>query len=281
LPGDHFAAFSFVDRITEHEPGQLAHGVFAVPATITAFSSCLVAEAVGQLAAWVAMAHVGFRARPVAALAFETRFMGDVTPGSALELAVAIDSCDNAAVAYSGHARVDGANVIELHDCLAPMLDVEQFDSPDALRERFALLCGAGAEPGRFQRVTTSELAVTTELPGQSIRATLLVPTEAPFFADHFPRRPVYPATLLLERQIELALRLAGGATDWHAGESIAPVRMTNVKMRAFIEPGERLELGADMAAPIGETATIALSARNDQRQVATAQVEIGRSQNQ
>lgn len=278
---DHFAAFSFVDRITEYEPGQMAHGVFAVPATITAFPSCLVAEAVGQLAAWMAMAHVGFRARPVAALALETRFVRDVMPGSALELAVALDSCDDAAVAYSGYARVDGALALELHDCLGPMLDVEQFESPAVLRDRFALLCGAGAEPGRFQGVTTPELMVTTELPGQSVRATLLVPTDAPFFADHFPRRPVYPATLLLERQIELALRLAGGATDWHAGESIAPVRMTNVKMRAFIAPGQRLELGADMAAPIGETAKIALSARTDERQVATAQVEIGRRQNQ
>jgi len=277
----HFAAFSFVDRITAYEPGFLAHGVFAVPATITAFPSCLIAEAVGQLAAWVAMAHVGFRARPVAALALETRFVRDVMPGSALELAVAIESCDDTAVAYSGHARLDGETVIELQDCLGPMLDIEQFDSVAALRDRFALLCGRGAEPGRFPGVTASELIVTDEVAGLSAHATLLVPSTAPFFADHFPRRPVYPATLLLERQLELALRLAGGATDWHAGESIAPVRMTNVKMRAFIEPGQRLELRAEMAAPVGETAQVALSARTDERQVATAQVEIGRRQNQ
>jgi len=277
----HFAAFSFVDHITEYEPGQRAHGVFAIPAAIAAFPPCLVAEAVGQLAAWVAMAHVGFRARPVAALALETRFVRDVMPGSALELAVTLDSCDDEAVAYSGRARVDGGTVVELHDCLGPMLDTEQFDSKAVLRDRFELLCGAGAEPGRFHGVTSPELMVTTELPGQSVRATLLVPADAPFFADHFPRRPVYPATLLLERQIELALRLAGGANDWHAGEAIAPVRMTNVKMRAFIEPGQCLELGADMAAPIGETAKIALLARTGERQVATAQVEIGRRQNQ
>ncbi len=278
---EHFAAFSFVDRITEHEPGKRAQGAFAVPATVTAFPSCLVAEAVGQLAAWMAMAHVGFRARPVAALALETRFVCDVMPGSTLELAVALDSCDDDAVAYSGRARVDGATVIELQDCLGPMLDIEQFDSKAVLRDRFALLCGAGAEPGRFQGVTTPELMVTTELPGQAVRATLVVPSEASFFADHFPRRPVYPATLLLERQIELAMRLAGGADDWHAGESIAPVRVTNVKMRAFIAPGQHLELFADMVAPVGETAKIALSARADGRQLATAQVEIGRRQNQ
>ena len=78
---DHFAAFSFVDRITEYEPGRRARGRYAVPADIAAFPSCLVAEAVGQLAAWVAMAHIGFRGRPVAALANETRFRADVAPG--------------------------------------------------------------------------------------------------------------------------------------------------------------------------------------------------------
>ena len=67
---DHFAAFSFVDRITGLEPGDArARHVRDSGATSTAFPSCLMAEAVGQLAAWVAMAHIGFRGRPVAALA--------------------------------------------------------------------------------------------------------------------------------------------------------------------------------------------------------------------
>jgi hypothetical protein len=82
---DHFAAFSFVDRITELEPGVRGHGSFAVPGSIAAFPACLVAEAVGQLAAWIAMARIDFRGRPVAALATETIFHGDVAPGSRLE----------------------------------------------------------------------------------------------------------------------------------------------------------------------------------------------------
>ena len=72
---DHFAAFSFVDRITEHRPGTHARGRFAIPATVDAFPPALVAEAVGQLAAWVAMEHIAYRGRPVAALAHETRFL--------------------------------------------------------------------------------------------------------------------------------------------------------------------------------------------------------------
>src|SRR4051794_27963245 len=138
LMSDHFAAFSFVDRITELTPGKSARGVFAVPADVAPFSSCLLAEAVGQLAAWVAMAHLSFRGRPVAALANETLLTGDVAPGSTLELAVTIDDCDDDAVAYSGFASVDRRRVITLNDCLGPMLPLEDFDSPDAMRERFA-----------------------------------------------------------------------------------------------------------------------------------------------
>src|SRR5260370_414825 len=106
---DHFAAFSFVDRITALEPGARARGTFAVPGDLTAFPACLVAEAVGQLAAWVAMAKVDFRGRPVAALAAETIFHVEVAPGSRLDLAVEVESCDDEAIAYGGVAHVDRA----------------------------------------------------------------------------------------------------------------------------------------------------------------------------
>src|SRR5256885_8079696 len=87
----HFAAYSFVDRITEFIDGSRAHGFFWVPQGIRVFPSCLVAEAVGQLAAWVAMSKVDFRGRPVAALATQTRFLGVALPGDVLELAVEIE----------------------------------------------------------------------------------------------------------------------------------------------------------------------------------------------
>ena len=119
---DHFAAFSFVDRITDLEAGMRARGTFAVPENLAAFPACLVAEAVGQLAAWVAMSKIDFRGRPVAALATETIFHGDVVPGSRLELSVEIEALDDEAVAYGGSARFDGATVIELRHCLGPML---------------------------------------------------------------------------------------------------------------------------------------------------------------
>jgi 3-hydroxymyristoyl/3-hydroxydecanoyl-(acyl carrier protein) dehydratase len=262
---DHFAAFSFVDRITAFEAGVRARAEFAVPSTVGAFASCLVAEAVGQLAAWVAMAKVSFRGRPVAALANETRFHGEVRPGDLIELGVEIESCDDDAVAYAGWARVNGALVIELQDCLGPMLPVEEFDSPTALAARFELLRGQGATPGRFQGVVAPRILAGDSVPGESVSATLQVPTSAPFFADHFPRRPVFPATLLLDAQIGLAMALtAPGAR---------PVRMTHVKMRSFIAPGDVLQIEARRGS--AEPPRILLSARTPEgKTVATARLE-------
>ena len=44
---DHFAAFSFVDRIRDFDPGVRGRGSFAIPAAVASFPACLVAEAVG------------------------------------------------------------------------------------------------------------------------------------------------------------------------------------------------------------------------------------------
>ncbi len=262
---DHFAAFSFVDRITAFEAGTRARAQFAVPAAIAAFPSCLVAEAVGQLAAWVAMAKLSFRGRPVAALANETRFHAEVKPGAMLELGVEIESCDDEAVAYAGWARVDGAQVIELQDCLGPMLPVEEFDSPAALAARFELLCGPGATRGRFHGVVVPRIMAGESVPGESVTATLHVPASAPFFADHFPRRPVFPATLLLDAQIGLAMPLAAPGAR--------PVRMTHVKMRSFISPGDVLHIEARRAP--AEPSRLLLSARTPEgKTVATARLE-------
>jgi 3-hydroxymyristoyl/3-hydroxydecanoyl-(acyl carrier protein) dehydratase len=271
---DHFAAYSFVDRIDAFEPGRAAHARFAVPPHLARFPACLVAEAVGQLAAWVSMERIDYRGRPVAALATETRFLADAHPGATLELSVKIDQCDDDAVAYGGEARSNGKRLIELVDCLGPMLPVADFDDPVALRARFALLRGKGAEPGRFRGVVSPKVSVTERVPGETLRARLDVPSAAPFFNDHFPRRPVFPATLLLDTQIELALDLARAA-PWAAGRAVMPHKVTHVKMRSFIAPGQALDLAIDMKPPVEGIAKATMQAASDGRTVAGARLEI------
>lgn len=271
---DHFAAYSFVDRIDGFAAGTHATGTFAIPGNLASFPSCFVAEAVGQLAAWVAMDRIDFRGRPVAALATETVFHSDARPGQTLTLEVDILECDDEAVAYNGRASVAGRPVVELIDCLGPMLPVADFDSPDALRERLALLRGAGAPPGRFHGVERIPASITQRVPGSLLCATLEVPRTAPFFGDHFPRRHVFPATLLLDLQLALALDLARSAAALR-GAAPRPTRVTHVKMRSFIEPGQKLDLGVELRSPADAAVRAMLTARTDDRLVASARLEI------
>jgi len=268
-----FSAFSFVDRITAFEAGQRAKGQFAVPAGLSSFPACLVAEAVGQLAAWVAMAHVGFRRRPVAGLAGETRFVGEVTPGQRLDLEVELESCDDDAVAYRGCARVAGEKVLELSQCVGPMLPLEDFDAPEAVQQRFQVLCGAGAPGGGFRGVTPPELRVVDRQPGERVRAAMQVPAAAPFFADHFPRRAVFPGTLLLDSQIRLARGLADELPRPGASPLI-PARVTDVKIRSFIVPGQAVELEAQLS-QVGDVVEATLTARSNGKPIATGRLEL------
>src|SRR5207247_6157894 len=111
-------------------------------------------------------------------------------------------------------ATIGGALVVELADCLGPMLPAAEFDAPATLAERLALLRGPGAPPERFRGVDAPAMVAGESVPGESLTATLQVPAAAPFFEDHFPRRAVFPATLLLDAQIRLGLHLARGAPD-------------------------------------------------------------------
>jgi 3-hydroxymyristoyl/3-hydroxydecanoyl-(acyl carrier protein) dehydratase len=272
--GGRFSAFSFVDRITDVVPGVRVRGLYRVPAAVRAFPAALVAEAVGQLAAWASMAKLEFRRRPVAGLARDTRFLRAVGPGELLALEAELDSCTDDDVAYAGRATIGGAPVIVLEQCLGPMLPAEDFDAPDRLREDYALLCGAGAPPERFGGLPDFGLERSESVAGERVKAMLRVPASAPFFEDHFPRRPVFPATLLLDAQIRLASELAREALTPYAVHAPAAARMLDVKVRAFIAPGQLLELGAERVAADADGFTARLSARANGKTVATARVE-------
>jgi len=270
---DRFSAFSFVDRITALDAGRRARARFAIPATLPAFPPCLVMEAVGQLACWVAMAEAGFQQRPVAALSRETQIVGDAAPGAVLDLGVEIERCDPDAVTYGGWARVGDAHILELGRCVGPMLPLEDFDAPEAVRGDFATLCGPGARPGRFPGITAPDLSLIDHIPGRRLRAALRVPEAAPFFGDHFPRRPVFPASLLLDAQIRLALRLAAEALP--PGLRLRAARVADVKMRAFILPGHAVEIEAGLRSATNASAELTLAATVEGQRVATGRIEI------
>lgn len=269
---EHFRAFTFVDRITSVQPGVRICGHYTIPPGLDSFPASLVAEAVGQLAAWSAMAALDFKVRPVAGLAGGVAFLSSVRPGQRLELSAELESAESDAVAYGGSASADGVPVIRLEHCVGPMMPLEDFDDPRTLRERFALLCAQGATPGGFSGVPAVALEHSGGESGQWTRATLQVPTTANFFADHFPRCPVFPGTLLMDANLRLAATLAAELPVENGGHWKLQA-VSNVKLRAFTPPGETLELEVRLDERAEKTARLIVEIRKGKRVVGGARV--------
>jgi 3-hydroxyacyl-[acyl-carrier-protein] dehydratase len=275
---ERFRAFSFVDRITHHADGHI-EGLYTVPANATRFPASLMAEAVGQLAAWSAMARLDFAFRPVAGLASATRYHRIAVPGQTLKLEADIERCDPEAVAYSGRAWIDGCHALELVDCVGPMLPMVDFDAPEAVRADFDTLRTVGAAAGRFTGVPVPLIELQDHTAGERLRATLQVPSQqgTPYFDDHFPRRPVFPGTLLLDALAGLAVQLAQEAQSAPASAALMASEISQVKIRSFTAPDTTLELEIDLLDKGNDRVQLKLGARNAGKSVATARIEVGR----
>ena len=279
--GDHFAAFSFVDRIrdcTRSGPAR-ARVLHRSRRRSHAFPSCLVAEAVGQLAAWVAMdAHRLSRPAGRGAGARDA-VPARVEPGETLELAVEHRELRRRSGLLSRmggrrwRAR-DRADRLPRSDAAARRIRCAGRRCASAS----ALLCGAGAPPGRFRGVDGCRVEARDDRARKIARPPRLhVPAAAPFFADHFPRRPVFPATLLLDAQI--AARAQCSRRSNGAGTTLVRrARMTNVKMRSFTAPGQVARDLRRARRRRAKTRCVAsLTARAEGQMVATARVDLAR----
>ena len=212
-----------------------------MPNSVVRLPPSFLAEAIGQLAGWAAMVQTDFVSRPVAALAGEVIVLGEAVAGDKIELSVHFDGREHGGVIYGGSATTNGRTLLTMNRCVGPLLPMEEFDDPSAVRASFRRLREGSASPG-LEPVAPNEgepIAGGSEA-GLKLRVALDIPRRAAFFADHFPRKPVYPATILLDDKIRVALRLlrpSGGA--WHVR------RATRVKFGAFLSPGEHIELEA------------------------------------
>ena len=281
---DHFAAFSFVDRITELEPGRRARGTLSrCPRTSPRFrpaSSPRRSASSPPGSRWRTSAFAAGRSRRS-----PTRRGSAPTsrPASTLDLAVDIESCDE----RRGRLRRPGARrrratVIELVDCLGPMLPVEDFDSPDAHARALRAAARRGAPPGRFHGVAAPRVVRDGGRAAACRRArrcTCPHPRRSSPTTSRAGR--CFRRRCCSTRRSGLALELAAEATHWPAGTRLAPSRMTHVKMRSFIAARRSCStLGAELRRPTsGEATTSGSTARMDGKTVATARARDRRAE--
>ena len=266
--------FILVDRISGAGPGR-ARGVLRLPPGLDGVPACMAAEAVGQLVAWIAIERSGFSRRPVAALAARVSAPGTPPTAGLLDLEAEIESVDESAVVYSGRALAAGSEAVKLEGCVGPMLPLGEFDDPERMRSLHAELVSSGRSEGSSGAPEFPRIAPRRLERGEGIvRAELEAPREAAFYADHFPRRAVFPGTLLLDAVLRLVEPVAAASLGLPEGAPPSRVAVAGAKMRSFVEPGTVLGLEARLVAVEGSSARLRIAARAG-RPVATAAVEI------
>jgi 3-hydroxymyristoyl/3-hydroxydecanoyl-(acyl carrier protein) dehydratase len=77
--------------------------------------------------------------------------------------------------------------------------------------------------------------------PGRSARGLRAVAGSEDFFTDHFPGNPVMPGVLILESMAQTAGALLAASTNFEKFGLMTFVE--NAKFRAFVRPGDVLEL--------------------------------------
>lgn len=252
--------FLFVDRILELSPGSVTRGIKHITpedyylshdeSGKLCFIPSLIGETLGQLAAWNVMQANDFSKRPVAGVVNSATLHRPAFVGETLVLESIIDTLDEVAVRYHSTAYVGNEKVFSIDGAIGPLLPMEDFIAKDQVIRQFAEINRPGIwsmntphsyshgisakyEPGvaymEFDRIIASEINV-------SMCAEKYITRAAPYFADHFPNKPVLPLTVLLECKINLAhhfLKTAHFPHLYHISE------LRKIKMSDFVYPGD------------------------------------------
>jgi 3-hydroxymyristoyl/3-hydroxydecanoyl-(acyl carrier protein) dehydratase len=275
----HSRAFTLVDKITTVEPGVRIRGHYRIPPTLEKFPSSLVAEATGQLAGWAIMAAVDFRFRCLAGIAEKVELLAEARPGQLLELAADIQSVSTDACDYCGSASIDGQQLLRLTHCVGPMLPQEELEDVSAVRGLYLSLCSGDSGPSPFGGVPSLDLTRTGGEPGQIAKGVLNVPTAAEFFADHFPRRALFPATLLVNEIVNFVTNFANEESAPGTGFTWVPRGLYGVKIRAFTNPGETLDVVAEVKKREIDSLLISVEVRNGQRSAANLRMALAKEE--
>ncbi len=272
--------FLFVDRITELVPAKVIRGLKHVTVEDSflcqseegklCFIPSLIGETLGQLAAWNVMVLNDFKLRPVAGVVAKACLYRPAYIGETLLLESTIEQVDETAVQYNSIAHINGEKVFTIEGALGPMLPMNEFISVEEVRQQFAEIYRPGiwleAQQGialnekyppslplmNFDRILDCE-------PNKSLKAEKMITRAAPYFPDHFPKKPVLPLTVLLECKLNLAKEFVK-RSQYKMRYQISEIR--KIKMSGFVYPGDKLV--CDVNVKSQDTEQLVLSFRSE-----------------
>lgn len=265
-------SFLFVDRILALSLGQSIYGLKHISADDfylekesedrLAFFPALIGETLGQLVAWNVMQVHQFKLRPVAGLVDKAYPLAPAYLGETVALEGHIESLDEKAVRYHAKASIAGKTIFEIENALGPLLAMEDFIDPTEAKAQFHQIYRPDADLKATifdERInlSLSSSASLSELktyplhsdgllelkPKEYLIAVKNLSRSAPYFAEHFPRKPVFPMTLWIATQMQLLKQFL--AVSWPSSDSSQAVYrlqvLQNIKMKTFLQPGDSL----------------------------------------
>ncbi len=255
--------FLFVDRIIQSSPGEFIRGLKHITKDDSyltrdeqgrpCFMSSLIGETLGQLAAWNVMAHNNFTFRPVAGVVSSARLCRPAYVGETLLLESYIDAVDDTAVQYHSIARVGNEPVFIVEGALGPLLPMLDFIPTHEVQQQYQEIYRPGdwaliSDSLRQAKLNTTignEAVSCTSMtfdriidstPGERISAEKRITRAASYCADHFPKKPVLPMTVLLECIQHLAGQFLAAAS---LVEQYQISELRKIKMNEFVQPGD------------------------------------------
>lgn len=282
-------SFLYVDRITEYEPGRRIRGLknitrsepflFPGPHGKRVAHPALLIEAFAQLSAWLAILDNKYQRRPLFLGEDRVELPSPVFSGDQIHLDVELIRYNDDIVETRGTASV-GSRVVFSSECgrgyLVPMTD---FDDPVIVEKRFLQLYRPGLKLGRdvvamsdtshedFWKVSNRrplELvdAVDKHQPLKSVETFKNITVSESFFLEHFPRRPIVPGVVIVSMAIDAAeIMVRAEPQALGSQRFLTMTRVTNVRFRKPIEPGDQCVVKAKTKTWDAKTRQLVVSA--------------------
>lgn len=217
-------------------------------------------EASGQVAGWLAMASNNFDVRPLL-ISEEKAVMDpvfDINEPIYFDTEV-LDFSTNEYIVTSGRATAGNKVIFERFKTFHYLGPQTEFAEPSDVKKFYDLISSASIEnilktnnpkdiysnkksfeylPGNINLISSNNLDHVSE---NKISGWFMAPKEAFYLKDHFPKKPVVPGVILLAHIGEFAQYFS--FKDEYFQHALIPTRIQNLKIRKFVEPGQKVDV--------------------------------------